>query len=272
MAVTKEQKRLFNEKVKTYKNQLEDIKRESSTLKAVGRSNSIIDPYVQIQLAVLSLQRANTLIVMSRLSIEIQNLKNDSYLNDARKEISNKLNDLLRIVGDNLDGSLTENRDNLKKIEKMTPPRKIRLMEGFKRTTEEVKEVLGPKSKWRWSFPEIHLKTAILAKNMFDFVEFGKVRDPGEEFFRDRHELLAFITNELLYSAQEYRSRYELSTKDVSDLQIIQRIQELLIRIYSVTGNQNELVKMKNALDAMKEKIEIVMAEKTGKKKPAIQE
>ena len=264
MAVTKEQKKTFNEKVKAYKNYLDELKKEESTLKAVGRKNSKIDPYVQMRLTGLGIQRVSTLLLMSRLSMKIQGLKNESYLTDSRKEISNRINILLKIVGDDLEGSLTENKDRLRLLKHMTPSQRYKLVQGLKSITEELKEILGPNSKWRWSFPELHYKVGLLAKNLFDFQEYGKSKDPNEEFFHVRQEMLNFITFELLYSAQDYRSRYELSTQDVGDLQIVQKIFEGVIKIYSITGNSAEASRVKTSLDAV---TELIGSKSGGKKK-----
>ena len=180
MAVSKEKKQLFNSKIQPYKGQLDDIKKESSMLKSVGRKSKKIEPYVSFRLATLGLQKIHTLLMMNELSQKIQELKNDTYLNDARKEGSAHLSELLKIVGDDTDGSLTENKEKLPKIAQVTPAQKLNLLTGLKEATDLVKEAMGDRSKWRWSFPDLHFKIAILARNMFDFVEFGKIKDPSE--------------------------------------------------------------------------------------------
>lgn len=266
MAVTKEQKRVFQEKIKHYKGALDDLKKETSTIKSVARGKAELEPYVQVRMAILGLQRASTLVLMSRLSIETQGLKNDAYLNDARKEVSNVLNDILKAVGDDLDSGLTENKDNLAKIAMLTPRQRLRLLEGFRRVTNDVKDALGANNKWRWSFPDLHYKIAQLAKSIFDFKEYGASKDPSEEFYRDREEFLHLLIDEMQLAAQEYRSKYELSTKEVSDLQVIQRVFETLIKVCGVTGNQNEVPRIKTSLDAINEKIEAILGDKKKKK------
>ncbi len=267
MAVTKEQKNLYNEKIKSYKSGLEDIKKEISMVKSVGKKNAKVDPYAQIRLGILSMQTANTLVLMSRLSQKIQNLKNDGYLNDARKEISSKLNDLLKLVGDDIDISVTDSKDRLKLIEKMTVQQRMTLLLGFKEAMENVKESLGENAKWRWSFPDMHFKLALLAKNMFDFKEHGASKDPNDEQYRPRQEMLKFIIEESQFAAQEFRSKFELSTKDVSDLENVRRIFEMLKKVYMITGNRTELDKLNISNESIKEKIDLMMAEKAGKKK-----
>ena len=268
MAVSKEQKKLFAEKVKVYKNCLDDIKKEMSTLKAVAKKNDKLEPYVLMRLSFLSFQMVNTLVMMNTLSVEIQNRKNDTYLNDARKEISNHLNDLSKLMGSDIDGSLTENKEKLVRIARMTPKQRLHLVEGFRAATEGVKDAMGKNSKWVWAFPDLHYKNAVLAKNIFDFTAYQKAsRDPNEEYFRERNEMLQFIIDEAQFAAQEYRNKFELSTNEVSELQVIERLFELVKKIHTMTGNRNEIDKVSIQIDSTREKIEALMAEKKGKKK-----
>lgn len=268
MAVTKEQKKIFTEQVKSYKSFLDDIKKEISTLKAVSKKNMRLAPYVEIRTAMLGLQRASTLILMSRLSMSIVNVKNETYLNDARKEISANFSNLEKILGSSaLEGTLTENKEILKQIIRVTPTQRLQLLRGFRNTILDLKGVMGDNSKWRWYFPDLHLKTAVLAKNLFDFSEYEKKsRKPDAQDYRTWLDLFAFLTEELHSSAQEYRSRYELSTNDVNDLQTIQRILEFSKKIYMLSGNKNELNKVSTSLDAITQKIELASAEKKKKK------
>ncbi len=267
MAVSKEQKHLYNEKVRPYKSTAEDLKKEISTVKGAGRRNAKLDPYFQVKSAVLGAQRANTLVQMSRLSQQIQNIKNDSYLNDARKEISSRLSDLLKIVGENLDGGLTDNVDELAKISQLTPLQKFHLLQGLKDAIENVRAAMGETSKWRWYYPDMYLKLVTLARNLMDFKQFERTKDPNDDNYRPLQEYMRFMMEESQNAAQEYRSKYELSTNEVGDLQVIQRIFEMQKRVYTFTGQKEELKKASISLDSIKEKIEAQMSEKKGAKK-----
>ena len=78
--------------------------------------------------------------------------------------------------------------------------------------------------------------------------------------------MLKFIIEQSQYAAQEFRSRYELSTNDVSDLHVIRRLLESMKQIFILTGNQTEIKKIKTAIDANEEKIESVSSKKDKKK------
>jgi len=263
VAVTKEQKLLYNQKIRIYKSTLDDLKKEISTVRGAGKKRPDLEPYFLVKCAILGIQAANTMVAMSQLSMEIQNLKQDGVLNDARKEISSRISDLTRIVGEDIDGSLTENREGLLKLSAMTPPQKLHLEKAFSESIGEIKETMG-NSKWRWYFPDLHYKLVVLTRNLFDFKEFDRIKDPNHEYYRVYQENLRFLIDETRTAAQEYRSKYELSTKEVSDLLFIRRLFEMEKMIHILTGQRDELEKCSTALDSINEKIESIMAEKSG--------
>lgn len=267
MAVSKDQKNLFNEKVRSYRNFSEDVKKEAATLKAVARKNPKLDPYVQIRTAILSLQRSNTLVLMSRLSQEIQSIKNDSYLNEARKEIGARLGELTKLVGEDLDAGLTDNLEKLEQISEVSYEQRLRLVRAFKQCIENVRQAMGETSKWRWYFPDLQLKLTTLSRNLIDYKKYERTRDPNDPDFEPLRELLRFTLDEAQSAAQEYRTKYELSTKEVTDLIVIRKLFEMQKRLYTFTNQRDELGRITTSLDAINEKIEAIMAEKTGKKK-----
>lgn len=264
MGVTKEQKTLFNERVKAYKQGLDDIKKEVAMVKGFTK-NAALQPYAQIRIAIESLKSAGIYAQMSRLSYRILRIRKDEVLADAKKEIFNALTDLLKIVGAEADESLTENKDRLPRIQAMNPRQKLELLRSFRTVTDYVQEAMGPSHKMRWSFPELHYKIAVLGKNIMDFREYEKSKDPMEEFYQDRRALLQFIIEQCLFAAQEYRSKHELSTREVADLQMIRKMFELVKKIHTMTGNRTELERITTSLDSVSEKIEALIAEKKDK-------
>lgn len=267
MAVSKEQKALYNTKVKPYKECLSDLKKEISTLTGASKRNAKLKPYMMVQNAILGIKTANTLVMMSRLSMEIQNLKKEDDLNNARKEISGRLTDLTGVVGNEIDGSLTENQEALAKVAMLNPAQRLHLLQAFREAIGVVKTTMGDTSKWRWYFPDLHYRLVVLTKNLLDFKAFDKAKDPREDFYRDRQEMMQFLIEEIRSAAQEYRSKYELSTREVGDLTPIRKLFELEKKVHIMTGNKEELGRTQTSLDAINEKIEAIMAEKKGKKK-----
>ena len=244
----------------------EDIKKEISTLKAVSRKNPRLEPYFTFKISVLSVQRANTLVLMSRLSQEIQNIKNDSYLNDARREVNGQIGDICKIVGEDIDAGLTDNQEAMATIVEFKPIQRLHLLQGFKQCLEAIKGSMGQTSKWRWSFPDAHLKLTTLARNLLDFKQFDRTKDPNDENYRPLQEYMRFLQEESHLAAEEFRQKYELSTKDVSDLQRLQRIFEFQKRLFTFTGQRDELDRVLARLDNVKEMVESLIGDKGDKK------
>lgn len=268
MAISKEQKQLFNERVKPYKETLEEVRKEASTLKAAARKDQKLAPYFLVKQAILAMKSSNILVEMAELSAQIQNLKNDKYIGDARKELANSLNDLVKELGEHIDIGLTENEETLAKIDQMNPARLLQFMNGYRESLQTLKIAVG-NGKWRWYFPELHYKLTTLALNVTDFKAYEKAKDSNAPYFVERQEFMKFLIEEAHTAAQEYRSKYELSTQDVSDLQQIQKLFELLKKLYTFTNNKEELEKLSISLESNKARIETIMAEKKkgGKKK-----
>jgi hypothetical protein len=102
---------------------------------------------------------------------------------------------------------------------------------------------------------------------LLDFKQYERTRDPNDENYRPLQEHMRFMMEESQKAAQEYRSKYELSTNEVADLQIIQKIFDMQKMVFTFTGQRDELRKASIASDNNKEKIEAQMAEKKGPKK-----
>jgi hypothetical protein len=80
---------------------------------------------------------------------------------------------------------------------------------------------------------------------------------------------ISLLIEVLQKAAQEYRSKYELVSKDLDTLQNTKKILELLKRIYNFTGDKNEEQKISFALESTQEKIESMLSKdkKQDKKK-----
>ena len=267
VAVTKEQKQLYNEKVQDYKTQADDLKKEVSMMKAAARKNSKLAPYLQAKAAVLGIQRANILVLMSRLSHSIQNIKNESFLSDARKEMNTHIGDLAKIAGEHLPDGFTENQDTLPRFAKMTVAHRLQLMGGFYDCINNIKETMGNSSKWRWSFPDTYMRLLVLCRNLLDLKDFERTKDPTDENYRPYQEYMRLMMEISQTTAQEFRQKYELSTREVGDLQKTEKVFAFQKQIYGFIGQKEELERATNALDNVKEMIESIMAEKKGKKK-----
>lgn len=91
MALSKEQKQEFAEKLTDFKVYLDDLKKENNLFKSQLRKDSRLEPYYQIALSINAIKTINTCLLVNDLSVAILDIKSDTYLNAGRKEIYNAI-------------------------------------------------------------------------------------------------------------------------------------------------------------------------------------
>jgi len=267
MAITKEQKNEFNENLADFKVYLDDLKKETSLYKSQQKKNKNLEPYYNIALAIDSVKLINTCILINEMSVSIMGLKNENYLGIARKEIYNIFSYMEKVVGSDFDGSLSENKDLLALIEEYNPVQRLNLIKAVQEIIFKMIDAFGTGSKWKWSWPEIHFKLAVLAKNLMDFRAMEAENDLENPYYHTRKEHFNMIVELANFAAQEYRTKFDLSTQDVGDLKKSVSLLEMNRKIFQITGETDDLEKTKTLIESLKEKIELIEAEKEKKKK-----
>ena len=265
MPVSKEQKELFKETIKPYKSKTEELKKEINADKLAAKKNPNLKAYLAIRIGITSIAYANTSIKSSNLSEKIQGARNNSYLNQARIEISNCISDLNRIFGEHIGDSLTENQKILEKVSELTPEHKLCFFKELVNVVRDIKNSLGDKSKWRWSFPDMHYHLTVFSKNFFDFKLFQSTKDPNDENYQPLKEYLNLLMEEARHTAQELRSRHELSTHAIGEFYKIRSIFEMQKIVYTMCGNKIEVDKIQTSLDNVSGQIEDLVAKKEKK-------
>ena len=249
------QRKLFEQKSKVYKDKIEELKKEINTTRLDMNKNKRLSPYLTLKSAMLSIAYANTYLLMSNLSERVQNVKNNSYLDQARKQISGCLNDLTRIFGEKIDAPLTENQKLLEKIQDIKLDYKLRFIKEMHTVIRSIKENLGMKSKLRWSFPDMHYRHLTFAKNWYDFKLHQSTLDPRNENFRVMREYVEWLMAEAKDTAQEFRSRYELSTHRIDDLYKVRDIFEMQKQMCILHEFKEKKARIQTSLDNIREKI-----------------
>ncbi|MCR8628198.1 hypothetical protein BEN42_12995 [Leptospira interrogans serovar Canicola] len=267
MALNKEQKQEFAEKLTDFKVYLDDLKKESNLFKSQLRKDPRLEPYYQIALSVNAIKMINTCLLVNDLSVAILDIKSDTYLNTGRKEIYNAISGMEKVVGADFEGSLAENKDLLAKIPEFLPVQRLNFIKAIRQVTNKTIDAFGTNSKWKWSFPEIHFKIAVLCKNIFDFRAFEKERDLENPHYYIRQEHFNLILELCNYAAQEYRTKFDLSTQDAGDLKKSIAMLEVNRKILQTTGETEDLEKTKTLIESLQDKVESIEADKDKKKK-----
>ncbi len=264
MAVDAVTKKEFNSKIADHKAAISELDKDISAFKMAYSKDKKLKPFFHIGISAKYLNQINTYIEMNALSEQMLNIKNNSYLDNARKLIYKIYSEMEHVVTMAIDEGLNHNRELLMKIKPFNPKMRLNMYKHIHRSIDRLIKSYGENTKWKWSFPELWAKLAILGKNIIDYREIQSERDPRKEFYYDRQELLQTVKQDLLEASGKYRNKYELSTKSSNDLVYAIKLLEDLKVICSLMGDEELLKKSKAGIDAYKARLEADEDEKKG--------
>lgn len=268
MAVSKAEKAAYNDEIK-------DIKKEIDVLNGLLREITVkkrkmpkIGAYYNLEMASKQMDMIDHYLKMNDLSVEMLDYKNESSLNNARKEFYKILQELEEIVGSDVDRTLKENDEYLQHIDRLNPRQILEFLNRLYRVFVNLRASVGESSKWKWSFVELHSRVAIITKNITSFSDIAKLRDPRMEYYYDRRDLMQRCKESLTEAAKQYRTKYELSGKAREDLKKSIDLLAALRKIHVLFGEDEEATKLKNTIDAAKQTLAAEdQSEKEKKKK-----
>ncbi len=262
MAVDQATKKLYNERIGQQKLQIAEYEKELAAYKKAMTTNKKLKPFFHLGNISQLLQIVNLQMEMNEISEQMMQVKNNSFLDNARKNLYKIFSDLDSVVKGDVDESIDFNRDELDKIAPFSPKQRLNLYRHMRRAIDKLIQAYGQNTKWLWSFPELYAKSAVLGKNMIDFREVQSKRDPREEFFYDRKELVQMVKDDLLDASNRYRDKYEISTKATGDLIMAIKLLDGLRRVATVVKDDAMASKAKTGIESYKARIESEKDEK----------
>lgn len=267
MAITKAEKAAYNDYIKEFQAELDSLKKIDKEISIKKRKMPAIAGYYNIESVFTNLKITMLYIKMSDASLEMLNIKNESFLNNARKEIYKIIQLMEEIVGNDIDRTLKENEEYLEKIDKINPKQILNLIGSLQKIVDVLIQRMGEKSKWKWSFVDILGRIAVIIKNIINYSDIEKNRDPRKEFFRERNELMKICKNSLNEAAKQYRNRYEISAQVPTDILKAIELLSALRKINILFGETSDATKLKNTIDALRARLEADEKLKDEKKK-----
>ncbi len=267
MAITKAEKVAYNNYVKEHQEEIEKLRAKYKEQTSKMKSMRGIAGYFNIEAIIDYVKIIKTYLKMNDISNDMLGQKNETYLNNARKEIYKIIQLAEEVVGNDLDRSLKENEDYLKKIEKVNSAQILNMLKLINNVIEKLIKGFGEGSKWKWSFVDIQGRMAIVIRNFINFTEVQKTRDPRLQFYKERRELLKLCKSSLNNAAQQFRTRYEVSTNVPADMIKSIELLSALRKINILSGEPEEAEKLKNTIDALRERLESDEKKKNEKRK-----
>lgn len=255
MAVDALTKKDYNNKIADQKKIIVEIDKDIAALKKAMSQNPKLSSFFHIGISSKILKQVLINIDMNNLSEQMMGIKNNNNIDTAKRLLNKIFLEMEKVVTLDVDVSLTHNKELIDKIKPFNPRLRLNFYKHLESAIKRLIRAYGDNTKWKWSFPELWAKLAIIGKNLMDFREIQAKRDPREEFFYDRQEMLNIIKEALFSASNQYRDKFEISTKSSNDLVYAMKLLEDLRKISTMTGDQELGKKCKSGIDSYKTRI-----------------
>ena len=254
--ISAEAKKRYFDKVKEYKQVLDSIaQREKNLLHLVEKDDSGKE-YKKIALADESLNLASYLILLNEVSLSLLAVKNEAFLNEARKSCYKSIIYLEDVVSNYIDAPYADYKEKLEKIEGLEDEKRYILVRKLGFTIQSVIDEFGDNSKWKWSFVELEGRFATVTKNLLNLKTLVAGLDPRVDGYQARTGHLNLVKDMLQKTADRYREKYELSTLRIDDFKLAITYLSALKRLHSVLGESNNVDNIRKKIEVWSQKMD----------------
>jgi hypothetical protein len=257
--VSEQAKVTYADRIRDYKQEADQIlSREKSILMAIEKDKEeAAKAYKRLTLAEDRLNLASYYLLMNKVSLYLLGIKNEAFINDARKCCYESVIHLKHVVGDLLDEPFSTYEDKLTNIEAFSDDKRYLLLRKIGFTIDSVEEDFGENTKWKWSFVDLEGQYAIVAKNLVNFKSIVGNLDPRIEGYDNRVRFLRLVKDLLNKSADRYRQKYELSTNRIDDFKMAINFLSALRRIHLMLGEPDLAEQAKRKYEVWKTKMDV---------------
>ncbi len=254
--ISAEAKRRYAEKINEYRKQIEQILARCRELELKLKSEPESAGYRRLELADASLDLVSYYILMNCLSVSLLGVKNELFLNEARKCCYKSVICLEEVVTPFVDAPFSEYSEGLDRIQDFADERRYQLVQKIGYSIDAVKEEYGQNSKWKWSFVELEGRFAAVTKNLINLKTILSQLDPRVEGHTFRLQHLDLAKRLLQQTGDRYREKYELSSLSLEDMRQAINYLSALRRLHIVLGEVEQAEVLKRKVDIWKMKME----------------
>jgi hypothetical protein len=197
-------------------------------------------------------------VLMNELSVSLLGIKNEALLNDARKCCYKALIYLEDIVSTYIDSPFSEYEDGVFAMDAVLGDKeKLDLLRKVGFALASVREGFGENTKWKWSFVELDSRLAVAAKNMLNLKTVVGKLDPNHRSYDAVLDHIDLVRRLLQSSADDYRQKYELTTRRPDDMQMAINLLAALRRVQMLLGEVEDAENVKKKVDVWRTKLEM---------------
>ncbi|WP_028974847.1 hypothetical protein [Spirochaeta cellobiosiphila] len=253
--VSAEAKKKYFDKIKTYKKEIEDILQRETLLLNMSSEEEGLE-FRKLTLADESLNLVSYYLILDSLSVSLLGVKNDAFMNNARKACYKAIIYLEQVVTNYIDAPFGDYEENLIKIESVSDRERLKLVSKIGFAIESVIDAYGDNSKWRWSFVELEGRFATVIKNLLDLRKLPAKLDPRYDDYQIVVQHLNLARQWMVHSADRYREKYEMSTHRIDDFKTAIKYLEALRRLSSILRRPKDVDEFKRRVDIWSQKME----------------
>jgi hypothetical protein len=255
--ISAEAKEKYFDKLQGFKSSLEQIQTRINSIKAtLDGQPGTGDSTKLLTTADEELNLVSYYIVMNELSLSLLGVKNEAYLNDARKGIYKAIILLEDVVSNYIDVPFSDYEEQLSFIEEVPTEQRFLLLKKLGYSIQAVEDGFGENTKWRWSFVELEGRYATILKNMLNMKTLIVDMDPRSDVYQLTLDHLKYVKEWLQIAADRYRQKYELSTLRIDDFKLAINYLSALRRIHIVLAESAEAEELKKKIEIWKSKME----------------
>jgi hypothetical protein len=253
---SEEAKKRYAEYVKDYKLAIDAALAKEKNLKAVVDSGVGGANYQRLAMADDNLNIVSNYILMNSLSVSFLGVKNENFLNEARKCLYKTIIYLEEVLTTFIDVPFSDYEEGLSTVDAFSDESRYNLVRKLGFSIDSIRDGFGENTKWKWSFVELDGRFAALAKNFLNLKTFLAKMDPREEGYSARMAHLSLTKELLQQAADKYREKYELSTQRLDDMKLAVNYLSALRRLNIILGETEQAEVVKKKIEIWKAKME----------------
>jgi len=253
---SEEARRRYAEYIQEYKTFIAGAQERERAAKASPAADGEGIAMQKLALAGDNLDVVAHYLMMNSLSVSLLGIKNEAFLNEARKSCYKAVIWLEEVVTPLVDAPFSEYEGALAVIEGFSDASRFELVRKLGFAIDAIEEGFGDNSKWKWSFVELEGRFAAVTRNLLNLKTLLAGRDPRIEGYTARLAHLGLARELLQQSADRYRQKYEIGNLRVDDIKAGINFLAALRRMHVVLGEGEQAEVVRKKAEIWKAKME----------------
>ena len=255
MQVSGETRQRYAERIKEYQAEIKRVSDHETEVRSQLSPDSGSHP-LRVDFAHNCLDLFSYYILMNSLSVALLGAKNESYLNEGRKQIYKAIIYVEEAVSPLIDVPFSEYQEGVLALGNIDDRSRYAFLRKLGFSIDAIQAGYGTNSKWKWSFVEIEGRYAVIVKNMLNLKTFVGGMDPRVDGYKERSGHMALCKELLQNAADRYREKYELSTLRLDDMKLAISCLGALKRLHTLIGEDDGDDVVAKKIDVWKTKMD----------------